>query len=205
MNSLDQLNAILDYIKDPQHDLDVQDTDWSFVFAVILSSQTTDVQVNKITPALFNKFPTLQSFADANQSDIEEMLKTIPFFRNKAKALIGTAKKLINDYGSKIPSTLEELTKLDGVGRKVANVILTNIHGQAAIVVDTHVIRVSQRLDWTKAKTADKIERDLARWIPVERQVLASNSLVLFGRYTCMAKKPLCSQCPVKDSCPSRR
>jgi endonuclease-3 len=202
MNSLDQLNAILDYVQDPEHDLSTGAPDWQFVFAVILSSQTTDIQVNKITPALFARFSTLQSFADAVQSDVEEMLNTIPFFRNKAKALIGTAKK-INDHNGVIPNNLNDLVQLPGVGRKVANVILTNIHSQAAVVVDTHVKRVAHRLGWSKAKTADGVEKDLTKLIPNHQQVQASNALVLFGRYTCKAKRPLCPMCPITN-CSSR-
>lgn len=200
-----QMDAILSYIGRPKSDLDVhEEMDWKFLFSVILSSQTTDVQVNKITPALFAALPSLEAFASASEEDIQFFIKSIPFFRNKAKALKGCAQALL-DNGSIIPSTMEQLIELPGVGRKVANVILTYIHGKPGIVVDTHVIRVANRLGWVDVKDAAKIEKSLQTNIPLAQQVDASNALVLFGRYTCIAKKPKCTLCPIVDGCPSKR
>jgi endonuclease-3 len=198
------MDTILTYVGKPKSDLDVFETmDWKFLFSVILSSQTTDVQVNKITPALFSAFPSLESFAHSDEELIRDKIKSIPFFRNKAKALKGTAQMLVARGGT-IPDSMEELLLLPGVGRKVANVILTYIHGKPGIVVDTHVARVAGRLGWVDTTNPSKIESSLASFIPLHQQVEASNALVLFGRYTCTAKKPHCSSCPV-DSCPSRK
>lgn len=197
------MDAILGYIGKPKSDLDIFDEmDWQFVFAVILSSQTTDIQVNKVTPTLFTKFPTLQHFVDANIVDVEEVIKSIPFFRNKAKSLKESAVSLLAN-GGKIPDTMEELLKLRGVGRKVANVILTYVHGKAGVVTDTHVIRVTNRLGWVSTVNPTKIEIELVKLIPEKQQIEASNALVLFGRYTCIARKPLCDKCPINSTCPS--
>lgn len=206
MAPIDQLEIILDHVKQPASDLDVYDElDWRFMFAVILSSQTTDVQVNKITPALFKKFSTLEAFAQASQSEVEEMLNTIPFFRVKARALIMNANRLIDTYNNKIPGTMESLLTFKGVGRKVANVILSSMHNVPAVVVDTHVIRVTNRLGWVTTENPEKIEQVLGTWIPNDKKVEASTKLVLFGRYVCRAKKPNCSDCPLNAVCPSRR
>lgn len=203
MYNEDQLATILTYIGKPKSDLDVFEAmDWKFVFSVILSSQTTDVQVNKITPGLFQAFPSLEAFAQAEVESIEALIKSIPFFRNKAKALKGAAQQLIAHGG--IPDSMEQLLTLPGVGRKVANVILTYIHGKPGIVVDTHVIRVTNRLGWVATKDPVKIEKQLEAAIRPELQVEASNALVLFGRYTCKAKQPMCDTCPV-SLCPSKK
>lgn len=199
-----QMSEILDHVGKPKSDLDVFEAmDWKFVFSVILSSQTTDVQVNKITPALFQAFPSLEAFADADEEGIQEFINSIPFFRNKAKALKGAAQKLIQN-NSAIPDSMEQLLTLPGVGRKVANVILTYVHNKPGIVVDTHVIRVTNRLGWVSSKDPLKIEAQLAHSVPLDQQAEVSNALVLFGRYTCKAKKPMCHSCPV-SCCPSKK
>jgi len=198
-----QLKTILDSIPDPKIDLDATDP-FQLLIQVILSAQTTDVQVNKVSPFLFQKYPNMESLAMANLNDVEKIIKSLSFFRNKAKNIILCSQQLINDYNKTIPNTLENLTKLAGVGDKTASVILVCVYGKPAIVVDTHVSRVARRLEWSQEKQPIKIKRDLESLIDSDLQVKAGEALVLFGRYVCKAKKPLCNKCPVNNLCPSK-
>lgn len=199
-----QLKQILDGYEDPETDLDAENP-FQLLIQFILSSQTTDVLVNRISPALFAKYPTVDDLANAKLAEVEELISSVSFFRNKAKNIIGTAQKLIKDFNREIPNTMAELTSLPGVGDKVASVILVNIHNKPAIVVDTHVSRVASRLGWSQSKYPIKIKEDLEKLIKVEDQTKAGNALVLFGRYICQAKKPQCPTCPVSATCPSQK
>jgi endonuclease-3 len=174
--------------------------------ATILSAQCTDVRVNMVTPALFAKYPTPQALANAKQEELEEVIRSTGFFRSKAKNLIGMATALVERHGGEVPRTMEELTKLPGVGRKTANVILGNAFGQNdGVVVDTHVTRLSNRLGLTTQKDAVKIETDLMALFPREQWTLLSHLLIDHGRAVCDARAPRCEMCVVADLCPSNR
>ncbi len=175
--------------------------------ATILSAQSTDLRVNLTTPALFKKFRSVDDFADANQSDLENAIKTIGLYRAKAKNIIAFAKKLRTDFGGKLPDTIEELQKLPGVGRKTANVIQGVLHGDGkaeGIAVDTHVTRLSFRLGLTKEIDPKKIERDLQKWFAKSDWVTISHMLILHGRAVCIARKPKCGACSLNEVCPKR-
>ncbi len=178
---------------------------WKFLFAVILSAQTTDVQVNKVTKPLFEKFPTLESFAKANLSSIAEILRPIGFYNVKAKYLQKSAKTLIEKYNGVVPLTNMELEKLPGVGHKVANVVTgVLLDENEGIAVDTHVMRLSQRLGFTKQKDPAKIEKDLMKLFPDSKNWdNLSLLLIEHGRSVCFARKPACKSCYLNENCPS--
>lgn len=174
--------------------------------ATILSAQTTDVRVNIVTPELFRRFPTPVALADARQEDVEEVIRTTGFFRNKAKNIIGFAQGVIDRYDGRVPHTMAELTALPGVGRKTANVVLGNAFGlDEGVVVDTHVKRLSGRFGFTDEKTPEKIERDLVRLFPSEHWTLLAHLLIFHGRQVCDARKPRCEACAASHLCPSSR
>jgi endonuclease-3 len=177
---------------------------WELVVATILSAQCTDVRVNLVTPTLFKHFPTPQSFADASLPAIEEDIRTTGFFRNKAKSISGAAKLLVSKYSSKVPETMDELLELPGVARKTANVVLGVAFKKAeGIVVDTHVLRLSRRLQLTVATDPKKVEQDLVKVIPRDRWIDFSHELILHGRSTCIARKPRCIECILEPVCNS--
>jgi endonuclease-3 len=179
---------------------------YQLLVATILSAQCTDVRVNMVTPALFAKYPTVRQLADANQEDVEELIKSTGFFRNKAKSLLGMARAVVENHGGKIPSTMDALTKLPGVGRKTANVILGNAFGlNEGIVVDTHVTRLSNRLGLTTESDPVKIESALTKLFPREQWTMLSHLLIEHGRRVCDARAPKCEQCFLADICPSSR
>jgi endonuclease-3 len=172
--------------------------------ATVLSAQTTDVAVNKVTPKLFARYPDARALAAAKSSDVERIVGSLGFFRQKAKAIMGLSKMLVEHHGGEVPKTLEELVKLPGVGRKTANVVLgVAWNAPEGVVVDTHVQRISQRLGWTKNKEPEKIERDLCKLLPREDWAIASHLLIFHGRRVCFAAKPDCEGCGVRDLCPS--
>jgi endonuclease-3 len=172
--------------------------------ATILSAQTTDVQVNLVTPNLFAKYPTAADYAGADPAELEEDIRPTGFFRNKAKSLLGMARALVVDYGGKVPRTMPELVALPGVGRKTANVVLGNAFSiDEGIVVDTHVRRLSNRLGFTTQKDPEKIERDLMETVPKEEWTVFSHLLILHGRSTCKSRTPDCENCTLNDLCPS--
>lgn len=174
------------------------------LIATILSAQCTDKRVNMVTPALFKKYRTAKDYANASQAELENAIKSTGFFRNKAKSIRGATSRIAERFGGKVPSTMEELRELPGVGRKTANVVLGNAFGRnEGIVVDTHVARLSQRLRLTKHKDAEKIERDLMRLVPREHWTNWSHWLIWHGRRRCYARKPDCSNCEVFRLCPS--
>ena len=170
------------------------------VIATILSAQTTDAAVNRITPLLWKKYPTLSELAEANQSDVEEVLKTIGLFRNKTRFIIKTAGFIVEKG---LPDTINELVKIPGVGRKTANVIMGEIYGKPSITVDTHVRRLSSRLGLSGKTNPSEIERDLRKIIPPAEQTIFCHRLITHGRRVCKARKPLCHICSLKNICPS--
>ena len=184
--------------------------DWSnpleLLVATILSAQSTDVQVNKVTVRLFAKYRTAEDYADATSHVLEEDIRPTGFYRNKARSLRGMASALVENHGGEVPRTMSELVALPGVGRKTANVVLGNAFGvDEGIVVDTHVRRVSNRLGLTQNRDPAKIEQDLMQVVPKDEWTIFSHLLILHGRRTCKARKPDCPNCILNDICPSAR
>jgi endonuclease-3 len=174
--------------------------------ATILSAQTTDERVNMVTPELFRRFPDAHSLATADQQEVEELVRSTGFFRNKARNIIGFARGVVADHDGEVPRTMAELSVLPGVGRKTANVILGNAFGvDEGVVVDTHVKRLAGLLAFTREKTPEKVERDLMALFPRERWTLLSHLLIWHGRRVCDARKPRCEACAVSHLCPSSR
>ena len=172
--------------------------------ATILSAQCTDKRVNMVTPALFKKYRTAKDYANASQSEFEKAIRSTGFYRSKTKSILGAMRAIAEEYRGKVPDTMEKLNALPGVGRKTANVVLGNaFHKNEGIVVDTHVIRLSQRLGLTKHKDAEKIERDLMKLVPRAHWTDWSHWLIWHGRRRCYARKPDCSNCEVFHLCPS--
>jgi endonuclease-3 len=172
--------------------------------ATILSAQTTDVQVNRVTEKLFSKYRTAEDYADSSLDELEENIRQTSFYRNKARSLRGMARALVEEHGGEVPSTMSELVALPGVGRKTANVVLGNAFGiNEGIVVDTHVRRVSDRLGLTEGSDPAKIEQELMRLVPEGDWTIFSHLLILHGRRTCKARKPDCPNCILNDICPS--
>jgi len=176
------------------------------IVATILSAQCTDVRVNMVTPALFRRFPTPAHLARARRPQLERMIQSTGFFRNKAKSLIGMAQALVAEHGGSVPNTMEQLHALPGVGRKTANVVLGNAFGiNAGITVDTHVARLSNLLRLTQHSDPVKIERDLMPLFPRDDWALLSHLLIFHGRQVCIARRPRCGECVLADLCPSAR
>jgi len=177
---------------------------FELLIATILSAQSTDVRVNIVTKSLFRKYPSPQAFAGASQVEMERDVKQTGFFRNKAKAVIAASKVIVERHGGEVPKTMDELTALPGVGRKTANVVLSNAYKIAVgIVVDTHVTRVSARLGLTASDDAVKIEQDLMKLIPQKEWTNFSHRIIAHGRTICIARKPKCAQCGLNELCPS--
>jgi endonuclease-3 len=184
--------------------------DWSnpleLLVATILSAQTTDVQVNRVTESLFTKYRTAEDYADSTPDELEADIRPTGFYRNKARSLRGMASALVEEHGGEVPRTMSELVALPGVGRKTANVVLGNAFGtNEGIVVDTHVRRVSGRLGLTESSNPVKIEQELMRLVPEGDWTIFSHLLILHGRRTCKASKPDCPNCILNDICPSAR
>jgi endonuclease-3 len=175
---------------------------WELLVATILSAQCTDVRVNMVTPVLFEKYPTVQDFAALEPEQLEPDIRSTGFFRNKAKSVVGAARKVVADFGGKVPQTMEELLSLPGVARKTANVVLgTWFKKNEGVVVDTHVTRISRRLELTKQEDAKKIEEDLMRIIPRERWTDFSHEVIWHGRKLCVARGPKCADCALEKLC----
>ncbi len=174
---------------------------YELLIAVRLSAQCTDARVNIVTKTLFQKYTTLEAFANAELSELEQDIKPCGFYRTKAESIIGMAQRLISVYDSRIPDTMEELLTLPGVGRKTANLILGDVYGKPAIVTDTHFIRITGRLGLTKNKEPFKVEKDLRPLIPPERSSDFCHRIVQFGRDTCSARKPKCTECKMQNIC----
>ncbi len=177
---------------------------WQLLIAVILSAQCTDARVNIVTADLFQKYDSLEKFANADVKEMEQDIHSIGFYHNKAKNIIACARRLVEVYGGEVPSSLEELITLPGVGRKTANVIRGNIYHEPSIVVDTHVKRISRRLGFTKEEDPEKIEYDLMKKLPKDHWILYNIQIISFGRSICFARGPKCSQCFLQDLCKSK-
>jgi endonuclease-3 len=203
----ERVAAILDGLRKAHPNAEcalIHKSPWELVVATILSAQCTDVRVNLVTPQLFKNFPTPKVFAEASLTSIEEDIRTTGFFRNKAKSISGAAKLLVTKYKGKVPETMDELLELPGVARKTANVVLGVAFKKAeGIVVDTHVLRLSRRLQLTLNTDPKKVEQDLVKIIPRDRWIDFSHELILHGRQTCVALKPRCVQCILEPVCNS--
>jgi len=180
------------------------DTPLQILVATILSAQCTDVRVNQVTPDLFAKYRTAADFSRADQAELEEEIRSTGFFRNKAKSIINASKKIVKDFGGKVPDSMESLVALPGVARKTANIVLSSGYKKAeGIAVDTHVKRLSLRLGLTSEKNPDRIEQDLISLVPKKDWIDFNYMLVNHGRSVCQARKPACPSCGVKHLCPS--
>ncbi|HEX6643307.1 MAG TPA: endonuclease III [Gemmatimonadales bacterium] len=188
---------------DARCELDHRDA-YELLAATILSAQCTDAQVNIVTPALFARYPDPAALADAGQEELEAIIRSTGFFRNKAKSLIGMARAVVERHRGSIPRTMEELRQLPGVGRKTANVVLGNAWGMnEGVTVDTHVGRLSRYLGLTKHDDPEKVEQDLMKLVPREDWTLVSHLLIFHGRRVCIARRPQCDRCVLADLCPS--
>lgn len=176
--------------------------DYELLFAVRLSAQCTDARVNQVTPALFARFPTLESFAQADEEEVGQYVHSCGFWRAKAHDLVASAQMLLRDFGGKVPDNMEDLLRLPGVGRKTANLILGDIYGKEGYVCDTHCIRITGRLGITDgSKDPVRVEQQLRKAIPPEESGSFCHRMVLFGRDVCMARSPKCEECPLKPDC----
>ena len=175
---------------------------WELLVATILSAQSTDVRVNMVTPELFRKYPTVEDFAALTLEQLQPDVRSTGFFRNKSKSVVGAAKKIVSDFGGQVPDQMEQLLTLPGVARKTANVVLgTWFRKNEGLVVDTHVHRVSRRLELTRNDDPKKIEQDLMKIIPREKWTLFSHQMIWHGRKLCVARRPKCADCPLETIC----
>jgi endonuclease-3 len=175
---------------------------WELLVATILSAQSTDVRVNMVTPELFRKYPTVQAFARLEPEQLEPDVRSTGFFRNKSRSVVGAARKIVNDFSGNVPQTMDELLTLPGVARKTANVVLGTWFRKAeGVVVDTHVQRISRRLELTRNDDPKKIEEDLMRVIPRDKWILFSHQVIWHGRKLCFARSPKCAECPLENIC----
>jgi len=180
-------------------------TPWELLVATILSAQCTDVRVNMVTPELFRRFPTPAAMAKAKLPELEELIRTTGFFRNKAKSIQGAAKKITEQFGGEVPKTLAELITVPGAARKTANVVLGVSYGLAeGVVVDTHVFRIAHRLSLAKGDTAQAVEQELMKVLPQDRWISFSHQVIHHGRQICIARKPKCEQCNLEQLCHSK-
>jgi endonuclease III len=175
---------------------------WELLVATILSAQCTDARVNMVTPALFQKYPTVRDFAHLKPEELEPDIRSTGFFRNKSKSVVGAAQAIVDDFGGKVPDEMNQLLTLPGVARKTANVVLGTWFGKAeGVVVDTHVQRISRRLELTTNEEPAKIEQDLMQVIPREKWILFAHQIILHGRALCVARQPKCADCPLENLC----
>jgi endonuclease-3 len=175
---------------------------WELLVATILSAQSTDVNVNRVTPDLFRKYPTVEDFAALTPEQLEPDVRSTGFFRNKSKSVVGAAKKIVSEFGGQVPDDMERLLTLPGVARKTANVVLGTWFRKAdGVVVDTHVTRIARRLELTKNTDAPKIEQDLMKVIPREKWILFAHQLIWHGRKLCLARRPKCVDCALENIC----
>ena len=177
---------------------------YELLIATRLSAQCTDARVNIVTPALFEKYPDCYALAKADLSDVEELIKTCGLYKSKAKSLVEIGKMLSEDFGGTVPDTIEELTKLPGVGRKTANLVCGDIYGKPAVVTDTHFIRICNRLGFVKTKDPLKVEMKMKKLLPKEESNDFCHRCVLFGRAVCTARKANCQVCPLSEICPKK-
>lgn len=198
------INAIISILKERYPDALCAlqyDKDYELMIAVRLSAQCTDARVNLVTPALFERFPTLDSFADADVAEVETLVHSCGFYKHKARDIVLACQMLRDKYDRKVPDSMEELLKLPGVGRKTANLLLGDIYGQPSVVCDTHCIRIANRLGLAKGKEPEKVEMQLRAILPPEESSAFCHRIVLFGRDTCTARNPNCGDCPLRPYC----
>ena len=201
---MEHINEIISILKEryPEALCALQyEKDYELMIAVRLSAQCTDARVNLITPALFARFPTLDSFAEADVAEVEKYVHSCGFYRHKARDIVAACQMLIADYDRKVPDTMEALLKLPGVGRKTANLLLGDIYGKPAVVCDTHCIRIANRLGLAKGKEPEKVETQLRAVLPPEESSDFCHRIVLFGRDLCTARNPKCAECPLRPYC----
>ena len=179
--------------------------EFQLLAATRLSAQCTDARVNIVTPALFEKYPTVEAFAEAEVGDVEELIRSCGFYRTKAKDLVEMAKKILSDFGGKVPDNIEDLTSLPGVGRKTANLICGDIFGKPAVVADTHLIRISNLLGLVETKDPFKVEMQLKELLPAEESNDFCHRCVLHGRAVCIARRPDCENCCMAEFCKSAK
>lgn len=179
--------------------------DFQLLVATRLSAQCTDARVNIVTPALFEKYPTVEAFAEADVADVEEIIRSCGFYRTKAKDIIGMAQKILSDFGGMVPDNIEDLTSLPGVGRKTANLICGDIFGKPTVVADTHLIRISNLLGLVETKDPFKVETALRKLLPPEESNDFCHRCVLHGRAVCVARRPACEKCCMADFCKSAK
>ncbi|MBH1989390.1 MAG: endonuclease III [Myxococcaceae bacterium] len=201
MHILDILSACY---SDAQIELCFDKSDpWQLLVAVVLSAQTTDKAVNKVTPTLFEAYPNVQAMAGANIEEVAMHIRTLGFFKTKATHLVRGAQKIVEDFAGQVPAVREDLERIPGVGPKSAAVILANAYGQDYIAVDTHVGRIARRLGFSKHSDPSKVEQDLNRLLPQSRRLEAHHVFIFHGRRTCFARKPNCVSCPIHALCPA--
>ena len=199
-----QLLQALDKIYPQAHCALNYQNPWQLLVATILSAQCTDIRVNLVTAELFRVFPDPQALAAATQAQVEELIRSTGFFRNKAKNLICCARQVVSRHHGEVPAELDSLVALSGVGRKTANVVLGNAFQVPGMVVDTHVKRLARRFDWTRSDSPEQIEKDLCKLFPEATWIQCSHALIAHGRVCCKAPTPICSACPVVALCPRR-
>ena len=201
----EKVNAIIETLKEKYPDALcalAYEKDYELMIAVRLSAQCTDARVNQVTPALFAAYPTLEAMASARIEDVEELVHSCGFYKNKAKEIVGACQMLLSDYGGKVPGTMEELLRLPGVGRKTANLLLGDLYREpGSVVCDTHCIRICGKLGLSRGKEPEKVERQLRKILPPEESSDFCHRIVLFGRDTCTARSPKCDGCPLRPWC----
>jgi endonuclease-3 len=206
-NAKDRIGIVVRRLKKQYPDATIAldySTPLQLLVATILSAQCTDERVNRVTPGLFRKYDSARDFANADQAELEQDIRSTGFFRNKARSIITCCKALVEKHQGEVPKTMDELVALGGVGRKTANCVLGEAYGVCeGVVVDTHVRRVSQRLGLTKEENPEKIESDLMQLLPKKEWYAFSTTMILFGRNVCEARSPECQQCSLRDVCPS--
>jgi len=199
---LETLRRLEKQFPDSETELD-HENPFQLLIATILSAQCTDARVNQVTPVLFRRYSTPADLAKADREELEGIIRPTGFFKSKAKSILGCATAIVERFGGEVPRSMEALVTLPGVGRKTANVVLGNAFGQPAVVVDTHVRRVANRLKFTRSEDPDQIEIDLSRLMPEEKWTGGSHRILLHGRYLCVARRPRCPECPLFDLCPA--
>jgi endonuclease-3 len=204
----DRIAAILKALDEAYPDVEcalVHRSPWELLVATILSAQCTDVRVNMVTPALFKRFPTPAAMSKASLPELEDLIRTTGFFRNKAKSIQGAAKKVVAEFGGQVPQTLAELITIPGAARKTANVVLgVSFKKAEGVVVDTHVFRIARRLSLAKGDTPQLVEQELMRVIPQDRWIAFSHQLIHHGRQVCIARNPKCDRCNLEQLCHSK-
>ena len=179
------------------------ETPWQLLIAVIMSAQCTDARVNIVTGPLFERYPSAGALADADVSEVENLIHSVGFYKNKARNIILASRRIVQDFGGEVPENLEELITLPGVGRKTANVIRGNIYDEPSIVVDTHVKRISNKLGFTKETDPEKVEYALMKVLPKDHWIMYNIQIITLGRQICIARRPKCGECFLKEYCPS--